>query len=803
MERTEAILKSVEASRRLNKSLRYLAVHGITPEGECTCGAKNHDPKDIGKHPVFSSWQTNSTGDLSVIEGWLKTNPYWNLGLDCKGSGVVVIDIDPRSGGHNSLEKLEEESRFSLIETVASDTGKYQVGSQVMRGTHLFYRCNDDELLLGNLNAQNMPGIDIKHKGYVVLAGSSHASGVQYSWKPGASPEDLEIAHAPEELLVVLRKKTKRTAHSVVKVTTGGMNPTWSQLTEFAKSAERFNLPNALKKGLREGERAVEIYRIACSLANRFGTDELARELICDYLISWNVSSVKPPMEVEGPNSLLMHANRAIDYVAANPLEFSYLSAVSGTSGSLQDPSDASVVEWLSGNFEENLCWSKGRGWSSYLDGVWRGCADETVRERIRVFLREYWLNFQADPESTYIAGMLKPLLSASKIKNYENLLRGALEIEDEKFNARPDLLNVQNGVVDLETGSLLSHDPKHLFTQICNAKYRSSANHPDWEMAVQAIPHSVREWVQVYLGQACTGHTVREDIMVLFTGGGRNGKSTIVNAVNAVLGSFAVQVSDRILSAKDGDHTTDLTDLAGKRFASLEEHPGTKLNVKRLKEVVGTARITARRMRQDNQTWDATHTFLVTTNFDPQVESGDDGTWRRLVKVHFPYRYVSEPKLANDRPVIFGLRERVQEGVEGQHDAALAWLVQGALKWYQNGKKLLEVPEEVLEATSQWRASQDLIGAFLSENLELAQGFFVAQEDLARLFRSLNPGESEYSGSTGFSMHLRSSEFFQANGLKCERKRHAAVNLSRPSLTTGELPVQTNLIGGVRFKNV
>jgi len=172
--------------------------------------------------------------------------------------------------------------------------------------------------------------------------------------------------------------------------------------------------------------------------------------------------------------------------------------------------------------------------------------------------------------------------------------------------------------------------------------------------------------------------------------GGGRNGKSTICDLTLKVVGRFGVLASPALLTAKDSDHTTEITDLIGKRFALLEEFPRSNtLNVSRLKRVVGTMEISGGRMRQDNQTWDATHTLVITTNHEIYIPAGDDGTWRRLVIINFPYPFVTEPTLPNDRLVELGLRDRLRAGEEGKHEAVLAWLVQGAFaKSLQNEYK-------------------------------------------------------------------------------------------------------------------
>jgi hypothetical protein len=75
-----------------------------------------------------------------------------------------------------------------------------------------------------------------------------------------------------------------------------------------------------LQEGIEEGSRAVDIYKLACSLANKFPVNtEAGRLAVETMMIRFNAEKVRPPMELEGPNSLLMHTRRAIDYVLEHP----------------------------------------------------------------------------------------------------------------------------------------------------------------------------------------------------------------------------------------------------------------------------------------------------------------------------------------------------------------------------------------------------------------------------------------------------------------------------------------------------
>jgi len=185
---------------------RLLPCYGINSGGRCTCGGSHAEPKDAGKHPAIGEWNIQASTDPRTIEKWWPGNSENNIGVYCQGSGFIVLDIDPRSGGVASFETLEEQLDYCLPPTVEAFTGVYTYNGNTARGRHLYYKVSEGEQFQGNLKALELPGIDIKHNGYVMVAPSRHASGVEYEWKPGHAPWEMEMAEAPEELLQVIRK---------------------------------------------------------------------------------------------------------------------------------------------------------------------------------------------------------------------------------------------------------------------------------------------------------------------------------------------------------------------------------------------------------------------------------------------------------------------------------------------------------------------------------------------------------------------------------------------------------------------
>lgn len=285
-----------------------LPCHGIV-DGRCTCSRPHGEPKEVGKHPAINEWNTASTSDSNVVSRWWEGNPNYNIGVHCSKSGFFVIDIDPRSGGPESFLKFEELVEGALPPTVEAITGSYtSMGGGALRGRHLFYKCDSSEGLVGNLSKMGLRGVDIKHNGYVLINPSKHFSGTNYEWRPGHEPWALEMATAPEELLGALRKRARRSTFSL-----GEANWDW------LGGESTVDIDAMLQDGIDEGSRAVDIYKLSCALANKYGTDDKARLIVETLMIRFNAEKVRPPLHIEGTNGLLQHVHRAIDFVANNP----------------------------------------------------------------------------------------------------------------------------------------------------------------------------------------------------------------------------------------------------------------------------------------------------------------------------------------------------------------------------------------------------------------------------------------------------------------------------------------------------
>lgn len=472
---------------------------------------------------------------------------------------------------------------------------------------------------------------------------------------------------------------------------------------------------------------------------------------------------------------------------------------------------DARMAETLADDvLTGRFAWLAGLGWLNWDGRRWAGCSDATVGEAVRLYVMERFGDesrkhaASSGGDKEVVKGWLA-MESVGRQRSALTLARGIVERNVTELDRHPDLLNAANGVVDLRTGELGSHDPDLMMTKIAGAAYTPGATHPDWTCALEAIPAGVREWYQLRIGQAITGYMPPDDLLVICQGSGENGKSTINDATARAAGSYHLAASHRLLTASPDQHPTELMDLQGVRYAVAEETPeARRLSVVRLKQTVGTPQITARKIAKDSVTFDATHSLFVSTNYAPVVEETDHGTWRRLVLVRFPFTFRKpgvELTGPNDRRGDPGLRRRLATDPDAS-TAVLTWVVEGARRWFEHEDRgeLPQAPARVVADTRAWRGESDQVLAYIGERVVFEPGRHVAAADLlADLNGWLTArGHREWSDRTLVSRFGEHDEVAQ-HGVQRYRLR-AGGEVSRPGKQWQPLPKQYTAWTGVRF---
>jgi putative DNA primase/helicase len=125
------------------------------------------------------------------------------------------------------------------------------------------------------------------------------------------------------------------------------------------------------------------------------------------------------------------------------------------------------------------------------------------------------------------------------------------------------------------------------------------------------------------------------------------------------------------------------------------------------VKQLTGSEKLKARKMRQDFFEFPALFKLVLMTNHRPIIEGSDYAIWRRIHLV--PFNAVYKKGVNRDD----SLPEKLDQELPG----ILRWAVEGCLEWQRTG---LQPPEVVQRATQQYKADQDVLSQFFDEKCVL-----------------------------------------------------------------------------------
>jgi len=309
---------------------------------------------------------------------------------------------------------------------------------------------------------------------------------------------------------------------------------------------------------------------------------------------------------------------------------------------------------------------------------------------------------------------------SAQKIRSMLELAKSepGIPILPEALDKDTMLFNVQNGTVDLRTGTLRPHTKTDFISKISPVVYDPDARCPRWIKFLDETfdkKKDLIEYMQRKSGYILTGETSEEDLDQLY-GTGDNGKSKYVNQISHVMGEYQVKANIETIQATSNRTTanaasSDVARLKGARLVTVSEpERGTLLNEQRVKDWTGRDPITARHLYQEPITFLPEFKLWIYTNYKLRIKGTDNGIWRRVKLVPYEVTVAEELKDTHlDRKLL------------AESSGILNWMIAGCLKWQKDG---LKVPTEILEATQEYREEQDYLAEFFSQCCEIGKTF-------------------------------------------------------------------------------
>ena len=284
--------------------------------------------------------------------------------------------------------------------------------------------------------------------------------------------------------------------------------------------------------------------------------------------------------------------------------------------------------------------------------------------------------------------------------------------VDTASFDAERHLLNCANGVLNLKSGKLEAHNASQLFTYCLATEYDASASRDAWLTFLRGSIDGGEEaigWLQAWLGYGITGETNLDQFLYVH-GPARAGKGTFTGTLHALLGRpLAAEISYATLTAKRTEDTQNF-DLAPLRPARLlvceEANAEDALNASILKKMTGGNQISAAFKGKTGFFYEPQFKLIAVSNRPINLDVDDSAAWARVRVAEFPRSHVGTEDFS------YRARMRAPEVLRG----ALAWLVEGAARYYRYGKNGIPTPASVMASTAKAREALDSVGRWLTE---------------------------------------------------------------------------------------
>lgn len=300
---------------------------------------------------------------------------------------------------------------------------------------------------------------------------------------------------------------------------------------------------------------------------------------------------------------------------------------------------------------------------------------------------------------------------STTRTRNAVSLMRDlpGCTKSAEVFDKDLEILNVENGLLDLRTGVLGPHDPDKMITRVFASTYNPEATCPNFEKFIsEALPDpALRAYVQRALGYSLLGNADQRSLFIIHGPSG-TGKSTLMETMRKIFGGYGTTAPAGTFKAKinASGPNNDLHRLRGKRFVTTSETTESSVfDEEMLKRLTGNDSMQTRNLYESFQEWSPECVIWMATNHPPRFTSDDNAIWSRVKLIPFLTQFTGE----NEVP------DMADRFLVPEASGILNWLIVGLRDFMANG---ISMPETVSDSAQQLRMDSDPVVRFIEESV-------------------------------------------------------------------------------------
>lgn len=680
-------------------------------------------------------------------------------------SRVVCVDIDPRNGGTREAAEQTAGERFNT-----------RTHSTARGGLHfLFQYPTDLDHFPGNTTGKIAPGVDFKADGGYIVAPPSVTADGSYD-----VVSDAPIAPLPARLRALLEPRKRADTPE-----THYQYPETAHDRILQWHRENVRIANDTQEGSRDD---ISYKMLVRSMQLSFTVPDSV--LSCDDVVKDFSDGVSYRIKGLGGKS-----ERARAFAESNPRphpqfytegdgesqeeDWTLIDDYAGDADRLADDklndiANAARVAELLG---ERARYVPGEGWYVWNGKVWMAESKDSegiteivsnANRKLFLDLAEYRRINAGAPKDIqqFVVRMNNMTGVRATVEKLQATRSLRTDIND--LDAKPHLLTVRNGTIDLRNGDLLPHDHRNFLTRLIDLDYDLSARCPRWERFLCEVMPDNPELVgflQRLTGYGITGE-ISEHAMIVHYGRGRNGKSVFLDTLQHVFGNISSVADWRSFAQQQsggGSARSDIARLRGARLVTVNEGDAhTRMDEAQIKRMVSGDMLTARHLYQSEIQFRPQFLLQMATNAKPNFKGADEGLWNRVKLI--PWSRYFEPH-ERDHSLTHDLQREAQ--------GILLWGVRGAIEWYASG---IETPEVVRAATAEYRDSSDELAGFLGESVE--DGAWIVKQGgrsvpaawLNQIYRTWAEAQNYQPSDTLNARRLKSA--LEERGISSRRRR-------------------------------
>jgi putative DNA primase/helicase len=599
-------LKIKKRPKLLQRALKYASdgwpvvpMHTIT-NGHCTCHKGSHCTNP-GKHPATPHGVKDATTKRKKIRQWWSDMPNANVGVATgKNAGLVVLDIDPRNDGLDTLKRLEADLG-ALPRTVTSETGG--------GGQHLMFAYPSAPIRKDSSGKLLGPGVDVlSDKTIMVAPPSRHATGQRYIWTTGQSPDEVSVASLPDKWVTKLAVRPSQEINAAKgRVVVGGARN--DSLTSIAGVLQRSGL---------------------------------SAEAMLVALRAENKAHCSPPLSDDEVRKVAKSVSR---YAL-------------GSEGDRGDEAEKLVDLVLHRHFEDGkhlLFGANGQFWR-YTGKMWTVAQDKWIEGRILASAKV--APFKVKQNTSSLVAQVYKLLAAQLSSETDRL--GILDDPPSVINCS----NCEVWILPDGTIEQRPHQPESYLRHCLDVKYDPAAKCSEYDKALLGIfaktssPKEMRKFWNELVGYIIQPRRNIATIAILL-GSGNNGKTALVKTITKLLGKAQVH-AQRVEDLERNKFA--FGSLFGKLlFLDDDVKAGARLPDGTLKIISEAKEVTGENKYKDPFNFVVRSVPMLLCNNVPSLADLSRGMLRRLIVIPFDRSFTDKDE---DKELFDRIRANELSGV-------------------------------------------------------------------------------------------------------------------------------------------